>query len=163
MKPSTDGEGIFRRFPTLKALTLFSMLFSSVAYAGGTINADGWTGIAILGYDPVAYFTLDKAIEGSEEFTYEFLGAEWHFVNAEHRDMFAKNPLDYIPQYGGYCASAVSDQGQGTAMINPRAWRMVDGKLYLFYGERERIGWTQDDPAVARADAAWDRVKSSLE
>ncbi len=163
MNPSITGESSFRRFRTLKALALISVLFSSMAYAGSTINSDGWTGIAIRGYDPVAYFTMDKAIEGSKEFNYEFLGAEWHFVNAEHRDMFTQSPLDYIPQYGGYCASAVSDTGQGNAMINPRAWRMVDGKLYLFYTERERIGWAEDDPAVARADAAWDRVKTGLE
>lgn len=149
-----------RRVLTPNILALSLMLFGSVAYAKSTINTD-WGGLAIGGYDPVAYYTMDRAVEGSEEFTYEYLGSEWRFANAEHRDMFKEDPLRYIPQYGGYCASAVP-QGGGNAMINPRVWRMVDGKLYLFYSETERIGWSSDDPAVAEADAAWDRVKAGL-
>jgi YHS domain-containing protein len=160
MNPSNAGESTFRRFLPLRALALSLMLVSSIAYAKSTINSD-WGGLAIAGYDPVAYFTMDQAVEGSKEFSYEYLGTEWRFTNAEHRTMFKKDPLQYIPQYGGYCASAESEGG-GNAMINPRVWRMVDGKLYLFYSERERIGWYYDDPAVADADAAWDRVKAGL-
>ena len=162
MNANNAGPNIFRRLPTLRTVALSLMLFSSVAYAKSTINADGWTDVAIRGYDPVAYFVVDRAVEGSEEFPYEFLGAEWRFASAEHRDMFAKDPLKYIPQYGGYCASAELYEG-GRSMVNPRAWRMVDGKLYLFYSERERIGWSYDDSGVAEADAAWDRVKAGLE
>ena len=161
MNANNAGERNFRQILTLRALALFLVLFSSVAYAKSTINSD-WMSGAIRGYDPIAYFTMDRAVEGSKEFTHEFLGTKWRFVNAEHRDMFAKDPLKYVPQYGGYCASAESEGG-GKAMINPRVWRMVDGKLYLFYSERERIGWYYDDPAVAEADAAWDRVKAGLE
>ena len=162
MNANNAGPNIFRRLPTLRTVALSLMLFSSVAYAKSTINSDGWTDVAIRGYDPVAYFVVDRAVEGSKEFTYEFLGAEWRFASAEHRDMFAKDPLKYIPQYGGYCASAELEEG-GRSMVNPRAWRMVDGKLYLFYSERERIGWSYDDSGVAEADAAWDRVKAGLE
>jgi hypothetical protein len=163
MNANNAGESIFRQFLTLRTVALSLMLFSSVAYAKSTINS-AWGGLAIAGYDPVAYFTMDRAVKGSEEFTYEFLRAKWRFATAEHRDMFAKDPLQYIPQYGGYCANAEAEEQEGgKAMINPRVWRMVDGKLYLFYSERERIGWYHDDPLVADADAAWDRVKAGLE
>ncbi len=148
------------RFPTPGALVVALMLFGTAAFAKSTVNTD-WAGLAIGGYDPVAYFTTDRAVEGSEEFSYKYLGSEWRFASAEHRDMFREDPLRYIPQYGGYCASAVP-HGGGTSMINPRVWRIVDGKLYLFYSERQRIGWSPDDPAVADADAEWDRVKAGL-
>ena len=149
------------RFVTLGVLALSLMLIGSAAFAKSTVNTD-FDGLAIGGYDPVAYFTMDQAVKGSEEFSYEYLGSEWHFANAEHLQMFKDDPLRYIPQYGGYCASAVP-HGGGYSMINPRVWRMVDGKLYLFYSERQRIGWSPDTPEVAEADAAWDRVKTGLE
>ena len=61
-------------------------------------------GIAIQGYDPVAYFTDGQAVKGSDAFAYEWLGAIWHFASAEHRDLFAADPVRYAPQFGGYCA-----------------------------------------------------------
>ena len=150
-----------RRLLTPGVLVLFLTCFATAGYAKNTINTDRG-GLAIGGYVPVAYFTMDRAMEGSEEFVYEYLGSEWRFINADHRDLFKEDPLKYIPQYGGYCASAVP-KGGGHSMINPRVWRMVDGKLYLFYGEKQRTGWSPDDPAVADADAAWDRVKAGIQ
>ena len=148
------------RFLTHGALALLVLTFSATAHAKKTVNTD-WDGLAIGGYDAVAYFTMDQAVEGSEEFSYDYLGSEWRFASAEHMDQFKEDPLRYIPQYGGYCASAVP-HGGGNAMINPRVWRMVDGKLYLFYSERQTIGWNPDDPTVGEADAAWDRIKAGL-
>lgn len=162
MTLTTNDDSGHCQSPGRIALALFLMLFCSVAYAGRTINTDWWSGVAIGGYDPVAYFTMNRATEGSEKFTYEFLDSEWHFANAEHRDLFVKSPLEYVPQYGGYCAAAVT-QDSSTRTVDPRVWRIVDGKLYLFFSERSGNDWTYDDPAVANADGAWDRVKAGLE
>src|SRR5437016_4674828 len=92
------------------------------------INKDGG-GIAIKGYDPVAYFTQSKPVKGSSAFTYQWMNATWWFASAEARDEFARIPEKYAPQYGGYCAYGVS-QGH-TAPIDPEAWTIVEGKLYL--------------------------------
>ncbi|MGB7413736.1 MAG: YHS domain-containing (seleno)protein, partial [Thermosynechococcaceae cyanobacterium] len=86
-------------------------------------------GIAIRGYDPVAYFTESQPVQGKSEFAYDWKGATWHFASAEHRDLFSGEPAKYAPQYGGYCAWAVKEGT--TAPIDPQAWKIVDGKLYL--------------------------------
>ena len=86
-------------------------------------------GLAIEGYDPVAYFTMDRAVKGSEEFTYEWKDATWHFVNAAHRDLFASNPTKYTPYRGGYCAH---DGIRIRHESRPQAWEIKDGKLYLY-------------------------------
>ena len=114
-------------------------------------------GIAIRGADPVAYFTQGEAVIGSSEFEHEWNGTTWRFASAEHRDLFASNPEDYAPQYGGYCAWAVS-QGV-TAPVEPDAWRIVDGKLYLNYDQRIQQRWEQDvEGNIARADENWPGV-----
>ena len=84
---------------------------------------------AIKGYDPVAYFKQSAAVKGSPQFTTQWMGATWQFSSAENRDLFAANPEQYAPQYGGYCAYAVSEGH--TASIDPEAWKIVDGKLYV--------------------------------
>ena len=79
---------------------LITSAFSSV-YAREPINIDP-RGLAIEGYDPVAYFTQRKEVEGSEEFSYYWMGATWHFASSEHREIFKSHPEHYAPQYGGY-------------------------------------------------------------
>ena len=114
-------------------------------------------GAAIRGYDPVAYFTERMPVQGSEEFTFDWNGATWRFKNAENRDLFAENPEMYAPQYGGYCAWAVS-RGY-TARIDPDAWSIYEGKLYLNYSLRIRRQWSADIPGnVALGDANWPGV-----
>ena len=71
------------------------------AGAGVPIYID-FEGIAIQGYDPVAYFTEGRPMKGSEQYTYKWVGATWHFANAKHRDLFTANPIKYAPQYGGF-------------------------------------------------------------
>ena len=161
MKTLAAGESTCRWNITFTALAFVLVLCSLTAHAKELINS-GWGDVAIRGYDTVAYFTMDKAVKGSKEFATEYLGAKWYFANAEHRNLFVKDPLNYIPQYGGYCAVA-EQEGGGHAMVNPTAWQIVDGKLYLFYNRISRDRWSSDDPAVARADAAWDRLKWGLE
>ena len=103
--------------------------FAPKAYAVSPINTTWLEGVAVKGYDPVAYFVEGKPVKGSGKFEHKWMGAKWHFSSAENRDSFAKNPEKYAPQYGGYCAYAVS-QG-AIADIDPTAWKIVNGKLYL--------------------------------
>lgn len=114
-------------------------------------------GKAIKGYDPVAYFKNSKATEGDSDFSYEWNGATWYFANATNRAAFIANPEKYAPQYGGYCAWAVS-QGY-TAKIDPEAWRIQDGKLYLNYSRGVQETWEQDIPGnIAKADIHWPKL-----
>lgn len=112
---------------------------------------------AIRGYDPVAYFTLGRPVKGSPAFTYRWNGAEWRFASAENRDRFAAAPQKYAPQYGGYCAYGVAN---GYAVkIEPDAWSVVDGKLYLNYDRSVQAKWKKDVPGyIGKADANWPQV-----
>jgi YHS domain-containing protein len=99
-------------------------------------------GIAINGYDPVAYFQEGKPVKGSSAFAEEWMGAKWQFTSAETRDAFRSSPEKYAPQFGGYCAWAV---GHGyTAKTDPDAWRIIDGRLYLNYDKDVQKKWQQD-------------------
>lgn len=122
-------------------------------FAVEPVNSN-WRGLAIKGYDPVAYFDAGKPIEGSSDFETKWEGATWRFASAANRDKFVKEPAKYAPQYGGYCAWAVS-QGY-TADIDPEAWKIVDGKLYLNYSPKVQSKWALDVPGnIAKADANW--------
>ncbi len=117
-------------------------------------------GVAIRGADPVAYFTQGEYVPGTAEFTHEYSGATWQFASAENRDTFAADPDAYAPEYGGFCAWAVS-QGQ-TASIDPTAWKIVDGKLYLNYSDGIQKRWEKDIPGnIAKADENWPDVLSN--
>ena len=114
-------------------------------------------GTAIDGTDPVAYFTEGRPVEGSSEFTHDWNGASWRFSTAENRDLFAADPELYAPQYGGYCAWAVS-QGY-TASTDPEAWKIVDGKLYLNYSLSVQRKWETDVAGhIAAGDGNWPKV-----
>ncbi|MGB2925517.1 MAG: YHS domain-containing (seleno)protein [Limnothrix sp.] len=119
------------------------------------INADN--GVAIKGTDPVAYFTESKAVAGNADFAYEWNDAIWHFASAENRDLFSASPEKYAPKYGGYCAWAAS-QGY-TADIDPDAWTVVDGSLYLNFNKKIQRRWEKDIPGfISEADAQWPSV-----
>lgn len=112
---------------------------------------------AIRGADPVAYFTQGRPVIGSEEFAAQWNDTTWHFASAENRDTFLADPEAFAPQYGGYCAWAVS-QGY-TASVVPEAWEIVDGKLYLNYSPRIQRRWARDIPGnIAAGDANWPQV-----
>ena len=113
-----------------------------------------WRGVAIDGYDPVAYFTDGKPVEGDADITLDWNGATWRFASAEHRDLFATEPEQYAPQFGGYCAWAVA-QGK-TAGIEPEAWTLVDGRLYLNYSKKIQKRWEEDVPGnIEKAEGNW--------
>ena len=134
--------------------------------AGGVVNTGLFGGVAIMGYDPVAYFTEGKAMKGSEEFAYEWLGMPWHFANAEHRDMFAAAPEKFAPQFGGYCTMGVSVGGYAAENIDPEtAWRIIDGKLYLVYDATyvEQLDGPARGELLAKAEANWPAATAQVE
>jgi YHS domain-containing protein len=111
-------------------------------------------GVAIRGYDPVAYFDQGEPVEGSAEHSVEWQGVTWQFASADHRSTFEQNPQKYAPAYGGYCAYAVAkDQ---LAAIDPQAWKIVDGELYLNYSTGIQKKWEQDIPGyIEQAEMNW--------
>jgi YHS domain-containing protein len=114
-------------------------------------------GIAIKGYDPVAYFQQGAPVKGSPDYTYDWMETTWQFASAENRDLFVSNPEQYAPQYGGYCAWAVS-QGY-VAPIDPNAWSIVGDKLYLNYSPDVQATWQEDIPGnIEKADENWPEV-----
>jgi YHS domain-containing protein len=116
-----------------------------------------FSNVAVSGHDPVAYFTEGRPVRGSKAFTATWAGAEYRFASAANRDAFRANPARYAPQYGGYCAWAVS-QGY-TASADPAVWRIVDGKLYLNYNAEIGRRWGQDVTGhIARANSNWPKV-----
>lgn len=131
------------------------LVISGVAHATDPIYQKD--GLAIKGFDPVAYFTQAKPIRGSAEFSLTYQGAIWQFSSQDHKDLFEANPEKYAPQYGGYCAYAVSKGS--TAKIEPEAWKIVDGKLYLNYSTGIQKKWEKDIPGyIEKADANWPKV-----
>lgn len=143
------------------ALALFGEGSLTQDARAGQINATSFGGVAIDGYDPVAYFENDEAVEGDGRFTLDWNGATWRFASSANRDAFASNPEKYAPQYGGYCAWAVS-QGY-TAPVNPEAWRIVEGKLYLNYSKGVQKRWAADIPGnISKADSNWPGLRSGL-
>lgn len=113
--------------------------------------------VGVNGYDVVAYFTDGRPVRGSTEFRTTHQNVEYRFASAEHMALFRANPARYLPQYGGYCAWAVS-QGY-TASANPNNWRIVDGRLYLNYNGEVQERWEQDIPGhIRNADANWPSV-----
>jgi len=132
---------------------------ANASHPEGILN-EHWDGFAIKGYDPVAYYTMGRALKGSPEYTYEWLETKWQFTTAEHRDMFAADPLTYVPQYGGYCSDVSYTAGK--VDVNPTAWRIVDQRLYLFYSEPKADKWSSDDHELRKAKYAWEHVKAGL-
>ncbi len=114
-------------------------------------------GIALHGYDPVSYFTDQRPTLGLPAFQAMHEGATYRFASAAHRDAFLKTPARYIPQYGGYCALGVS--GGGKYDIDPSAWRVENGKLYLNKNPSVQKAWLKDIPGyIVKADAKWPTI-----
>lgn len=130
-------------------------LFTAVApvSADEAVNQN-WFGVAIKGYDTVAYFAEGRPMKGSSDFEVEWQGAKWRFANGEHRDRFEKDPEAYAPRYGGYCAGGMALGRK--ASIDPEAWVIVDGKLYLNYSKNDRDTFASDPkPKISEADENW--------
>lgn len=125
------------------------------------LNKDS-SGLALDGYDAVAYFTENLPRTGVPEFTADYDGAKWQFVSAANRDAFQKEPAKYVPQYGGYCAWAVS-QGY-TADTDPKTGKVVDGKLYLNYNPDVAKKWNENVPKyITDGDKNWQNLGGKAE
>ena len=142
-------------FKTSITLTicLLGATFVSAASKSDPVNHES-NGVAIRGYDPVAYFTDSKPVKGDPKFTFTWRGAMWQFASAGHRDLFEQNPEKYAPEYGGYCAYGIS---QGHAVdVDPSAWKIIEGKLYLNYSLSVRERFLKDPGArIKEADQNW--------
>lgn len=135
--------------PLLTLLPRFALAATPPIYAE--------RGIAIDGTDAVAYFTEGAPVEGKSKHSLSWNGATWHFSTAENRATFAADPTAYAPQYGGYCAYAVSEGY--TASTVPHAWKIVDGKLYLNYSRRIQRKWERDIPGrIAAGNENWPKL-----
>ena len=119
------------------------------------------TGLAIDGYDPVAYFTDAEPMPGRPQFEYRFKGVIWRFSNLGNRDAFADNPDVYVPRFGGYDPVSMA---RGVAVAgNPTIWLITGERLYLFYSAEARDKFKADiDNAVAAAEAKWPQVLQTL-
>jgi len=111
-------------------------------------------GVAIKGYDTVAYFKAGKAVKGSASFTFPWHDMTWQFSTKENRDLFAASPDKYAPQYDGWCAWAMTESR--LAVTDPEVWKIVDGKLYLNCSQAAYEKWSRDIPShIKEADAIW--------
>ena len=122
-------------------------------FFGVSIDSMASDSHAIEGYDPVAYYKMNKAVRGSESITHDWLGQRWYFVKNEHKDLFVADPMSYMPNYGGYCSYDPVSAGHGH-QIDPTAWRIVDNALYLFFSEK--------DANHAMPTDEWEKVKPGL-
>ncbi|MEJ5995070.1 YHS domain-containing (seleno)protein [Pedobacter sp. Du54] len=122
---------------TLLIFLLFSLTFS---FADAQINVRkkhfniDKMALAIEGYDPVAYFNAKKAVEGKKEISFTTEGITYYFSTTQNRDLFKANPSKYEPQFGGWCAYAMGENGE-KVVVDPETFKIVNGKLYLFYNK----------------------------
>ena len=115
--------------------------------------------LALDGYDPVAYFKIGKATKGSAEHAVMWNGATWHFSSAQHKAAFEASPKSYAPQFGGYCAWAVSEGYR--AKGDPNHWNIVGGKLYVNYNAIVQRKWEMDVPGhITKGEKNWPAVLS---
>lgn len=144
-----------------KRLKTLAMMFTgafvtvvvSIQAIAGAINLDS-SGVAIMGYDPVAYFSESGPAMGSGQYTATHDGAVYRFSSAENQASFEADPAKYVPAYGGYCAYGMA-QGY-KAPIDPQAFTVVDDRLYLNYSTGVRDTWQSDIPGyIAKADENW--------
>ncbi|MEO0399332.1 MAG: YHS domain-containing (seleno)protein [Pseudomonadota bacterium] len=140
----------------IAAATVFAPAVSAYA-AKASVYTGRFSNVAVQGYDVVAYFTDAAPVKGKTDFTTRYLGAEFRFVSQANLDAFLADPAAYAPQYGGYCAWAVS-QGY-TARGSAKHWKIVDDKLYLNYDAAVQEEWETDIPGfIAAADENWPGV-----
>lgn len=143
-------------------LVIFIGIAATLASCGkpGTaigFNADA-SGRALRGFDAVAYFAVENAVEGNPQYEYAWNGAKWLFMNAENLEKFKADPETYAPQFGGYCSYAVSEGY--TADGDPEAWKVVDGKLYLNYSPKVKEMWEQNQSErIENGTKKWSEFK----
>lgn len=150
---------------TKQILILFVALISATTFAQTaakrTAEFNLEKKIAIQGYDPVAYFTQKKAVKGKPVFVATYEGVTYNFLSEANKDLFLKNPASYEPQYGGWCSYAMGANGEKVD-INPETFKIVDGKLNLFYNaffNNTLKSWNKDEVSLKKkADTNWKKI-----
>lgn len=141
-------------------LAVLAAVLAAPAMAGKPMQYTK-NGLAIGGYDPVAYFTESEARKGSAKHSLSWNGATWRFKSAENKALFKANPEKYAPQYGGYCAYAMANGD--LVSINPKAWDIHKGKLYLNYSSVVWAIWSRNKNGyISRADNRWPNIAKGL-
>lgn len=143
------------------ALQLVALPLWAGNEAQGFVNTGYFGTVAIRGYDPVAYFTEGKPVPGNPAVAYSWLGADWYFASEDHKALFIADPVAYAPQYGGLCADGVA-YDTATTSIDPNAWRIIDGKLYLNYDTISAAEFEETAGFVAKADENWATMRNTL-
>jgi YHS domain-containing protein len=122
------------------------------------VNQGIFSDVAINGYDPVAYFTEQKAVKGTSKNSIKWNGASWYFASPENLNLFKQEPEKYAPQYGGYCSFAVSTGF--TANTDPEAWTIINNKLYLFADQAFKEKWLNNkDENLKKCENNWSGIK----
>ncbi len=115
-------------------------------------------GVAIEGYDPVAYFTQNKALKGKKEMSVYYQGITYYFSSTANKELFKAAPAKYEPEYGGWCAYAMGEKGEKVT-IDPETFKILNGKLYLFYNRffnNTLKDWNKNEASLkAKADRNW--------
>ncbi|MFN0045991.1 MAG: YHS domain-containing (seleno)protein [Sphingorhabdus sp.] len=134
-----------------------SPAFAVVPTSTSAVNTDE-QGLAMQGYDPVAYFTVGAPAKGSPTFTTKYKGARYHFASAENLNKFKANPAAFAPQFGGFCAMGVALEKKLDG--DPAVWKIVDGKLYLNVNADVSVAWQRDIPGnLEKAKEYWPSIK----
>jgi len=137
-------------------ITLTLLVFTTIAFA--QTQYFNKNGVAINGYDPVAFFAENMAVQGTDQYKHEWNGTTWQFKNAANRDTFKSNPEKYAPQFGGYCAYGMSENHK--TPTEPQAFTIVDDKLYLNYNMDVLKMWRKDTKGrIAKAETNWTSLK----
>lgn len=145
------------RFILVLSTILVNGLVMNSAFAAKPIYSGGKERAAIRGYDPVAYFTQNKPVKGSQEFMLKHKGAKWLFSSQANLEKFKASPNRYTPQYGGYCAYAVSNGS--TASIKPENFTIYNDKLYLNYSKSVYKKWLKNkDDYITEANVEWPKI-----
>lgn len=148
---------------TMKKLFLILLLaaFSASAQTAKTKNFNLDDGLALSGYDPVGYLVDKKAEKGNAQFTASYQGVKYRFATAAHKALFVQSPESYLPQYGGWCAYAMGASGEKVD-VDPETFKILDGKLYLFYNayfNNTLKSWNKDEARLRKnADANWKKI-----
>jgi YHS domain-containing protein len=156
-KSKPEFCGMKKNFYLLVVLLLATTLFAF--YHKGRQQPDQYAveGIAISGYDAVAYFEEGKAVKGDSSIKLKWNGVTWYFSKEKYLDLFETNPQKYAPQYGGYCAYGASNGYK--AKTDPNAWTIVGQKLYLNYNKQVKQTWLPDTATrIPAADQYWKKV-----
>jgi hypothetical protein len=139
----------------LPGATLQALAFDATSKASVNIDASG---LALRGYDPVAYFNAGKPTLGDPSLTATHDGATYRFATPANREAFLKNPAKYVPAYGGFCAYGASVDHKADG--DPNIWKIVGGKLYLNVTPRAADYWQKDVPGnISKANANWETIK----